>query len=200
MYDALLSKSARARALGVARSTLYYEKKKTERDWELKQTIEEVLREFPAYGFRRIALYLKCNKKKVQRVMKLFGIKAYWRRGRRWKKHKIQAVVYPNLLMTVTPSHPHHAWVADFTYPSLQRRFVYIATVMDVFTRDVVGVSVATTHGAILVIQALCAALHHHPRPVIFRSDNGVEHNAIAFREILTNCNIRISRSKKGCL
>jgi len=199
MDDASLSKSARARALGVARSTLYYEKKKTEHDWNLKQDIEAVLREFPAYGFRRVAQHLKLNKKKVQRVMQLFGIKAYRRRGRRWKKPKKQAVVYPNLLMTVTPSHPHHAWVADFTYLSFHGRFVYVATVMDVFTRDVVGIAVATTHGAVLVIQALCAALHHHPRPNIFHSDNGVEYNAIAFREILVNCNNLISRSKKGC-
>lgn len=199
MADTSLSKSARARALGVSRSTLYYKKKKTERDWNLKQDIEAVLREFPAYGFRRVALHLKLNKKKVQRVMRLFSIKAYRRRGRRWKKPKRQAVVYPNLLMTVTPSHPHQAWVADFTYLAFHGRFVYVATVMDVFTRDVVGVSVATTHGSILVIQALCAALHHHPRPVIFHSDNGVEYNAIAFREILVNCNIQISRSKKGC-
>lgn len=199
MADASLSKSARARALGIARSTLYYERRKTERDWNLKQEIEGVLREFPAYGFRRVALHLKLNKKKVQRVMRLFGIKAYRRRGRRWKKPKKQAVVYPNLLMTVTPVHPHHAWVADFTYLSFHGRFVYVATVMDVFTRDVVGIAVATTHGSIIVIQALCAALHHHPRPIIFHSDNGVEYNAIAFREILTNCNVHISRSKKGC-
>jgi len=199
MVDTSLTKSARARALGVARSTLYYEKKKVAGDWGLKCRIEEVLREFPAYGFRRVALHLNLNKKKVQRVMRLFGIKAYRRRGRRWKKPKKQAVAYLNLLMQLTPSYPHHAWVADFTYLSFHGRFVYVATVMDVFTRDIVGISVATTHGSILVIQALCAALHHHPRPIIFHSDNGVEYNAIAFRKILTNCNIQISRSKKGC-
>jgi len=199
MDDTSLTKSARARLLGCARSTLYYEKKKVAGDWELKCRIEEALREFPSYGFRRVAMHLRMNKKPVQRVMRIFGIKAYRRRGRKWRKPKKQAIEYPNLLMMMTPSHPHHAWVADFTYIPWKSRTVYLATVMDVYTRDVVGISVATTHGAIIVIQALCAALHHHPRPNIFHSDNGVEYNAIAFREILANCNIQISRSKKGC-
>ncbi len=63
------TKSARARALGVARSTLYYAKKKEVADWQLKCRIEETLRTFPGYGYRRVALYLRENKKKVQRVM-----------------------------------------------------------------------------------------------------------------------------------
>jgi putative transposase len=70
---------------------------------------------------------------------------------------------------------------------------------MDVYTRDIVGIAVANTHAAILVIQALCSALHHHRRPRIFHSDNGVEYNALVFREMLTNLAITISRSKKGC-
>ena len=116
MDDTSLTKSARARLLGCARSTLYYEKKKVAGDWELKCRIEEALREFPSYGFRRVAMHLRMNKKPVQRVMRIFGIKAYRRRGRKWRKPKKQAIEYPNLLMMMTPSHPHHAWVADFTY------------------------------------------------------------------------------------
>src|SRR3989337_815199 len=116
MDDTSLTKSARARLLGCARSTLYYEKKKVAGDCELKCRIEEALREFPSYGFRRVAMHLRMNKKPVQRVMRIFGIKAYRSRGRKWRKPKKQAIEYPNLLMMMTPSHPHHAWVADFTY------------------------------------------------------------------------------------
>jgi len=194
-----MSTRAKARALGIARSTLFYRTKKPDRDWELKCGIEEALREFPAYGFRHLAQHLTLNKKKVQRVMRLFGIKAYRRRGRQWKKPRKHAVEYPNLLMTVTPSFPHRAWVADFTYLPWKDRTVYVATVMDVCTRDVVGMSIMTTHTAALTIAALWSALLTHPRPTLFHSDNGVEYNAIAFREILTDCNIQISRSKKGC-
>lgn len=188
-----------ARLLGVARSTLFYLKKKPKEDWALKCRIEEVLRAFPSYGYRRVALHLKENKKKVQRVMRLFGIKAYRRRGKKWKKSKKQTVVYPNLLMQIVPSYQHHAWVADFTHVFFKGRDIRVATTMDVFTRDIVGLAIGTRGGTVLVTQALCAALLNHPHPVIFHSDNGVEYNARAFLELLINTGIAISRSKKGC-
>lgn len=191
--------SAQARALGVARSTLYYAKKKTESDWRMKCPIEETLRTFPAYGYRRVALHLKKNKKMVQRVMQLFGIKAYRRRGKRWKKPRVEAVPYANLLMQIVPSYKNHAWVADFTHLAWKGRDVRIATTMDVYTRDIVGLAIGTRGGTVLVTQALCAALQNHSRPAIFHSDNGVEYNASAFRRMLTNLGISISRSKKGC-
>jgi transposase InsO family protein len=200
MADSTLTKSARARALGISRSTLYYAKKQPERDWRMKCAIEEVLRTNPGYGHRRIATALKRkDERPVLRVMKLFGIKAYRRRGRRWRKAKSQAIEYPNLLMGAVPLRMHDAWVSDFTHLGWKGRDVSVATVMDVYTRIILGVSVLTTHGAVLVTQALWSALLNNPRPTLFHSDNGVEYNAIAFREILTNCNIQISRSKKGC-
>lgn len=178
---------------------MYYAKKKTNEDWDLKCHIEEVLRAFPAYGYRRVALHLHENKKKVQRVMRLFGIKAYRRRGKRWKKPRKQAVEYPNLLMRVVPSYPHHAWVADFTHVYFKEKDIRIATTMDVYTRTIVGVAIGTRGGTTLVMQALWNALLHHQRPILFHSDNGVEYNARAFREMLTTTGMSISRSKKGC-
>ena len=194
-----LPKARKARILGVARSTLYYRKRKPDDDWELKCLIEETLREFPAYGYRRLSQHLSLNKKRVQRVMQLFGIKAYRRRGRRWRNPKQQTVSYPNLLMAIKPSYSNQVWVADFTYLPWRGRMIFVATVMDVYTREIVGVSVATTHTSALVTQALCVALQHHQRPGIFHSDNGVEYNAKTFREMLTTLGIQISRSKKGC-
>ena len=200
MYDIALTKAARARVLGVARSTLYYHKQQPERDWRMKVAIEEVLRQHPSYGHRRIATTLgRKDERPVLRVMKLFGIKPYRRRGRRWKKTKKQAIEYPNVLMTMTPSRIHDAWVSDFTHLGWKGHDVSVATVMDVYTRLVLGLSVLTTHGSILVTQALWSALLNNPRPTIFHSDNGVEYNALAFREVLTSLGITISRSKKGC-
>jgi transposase InsO family protein len=179
---------------------LYYARKQPERDWQMKIAIEEVLRVHPSYGHRRIATALgRKDERPVLRVMKLFGIKAYRRRGKKWKKSKKQAVEYPNLLMGTVPLREHDAWVADFTYLPFHGETVYVATVMDVYTRRILGLSVLTTHASVLVVQALWAALLAHPHPRIFHSDNGVEYNAAAFREILTNCNVQISRSKKGC-
>lgn len=199
MAGTALSKSAEARALRIARSTLYYHKTKTDTDWLLKCRIEGVLRDFPSYGHRRVALALRMNKKPVQRVMQFFGIKPYRRRGRKWKKAKVEAVPYPNLLMQIIPSFPGHAWVADFTHVSWHGQDIRVATTMDVYTRDIVGLAVATSGGTVLVTQSLCAALQYHARPVLFHSDNGVEYNATAFRILLTELGITISRSKKGC-
>lgn len=200
MDDTSLTKSARARALGIARSTLYYAKKQPERDWQMKCAIEEVLRAHPSYGHRRIATALgRKDERPVLRVMKLFGIKAYRRRGRRWKKPRKQSVEYPNLLMGFMPSFPNEAWVADFTYLSWRGDTVYVATVMDVYTRRIAGLSVLMTHATVLVVQAFWSALSNNPRPGIFHSDNGVEYDSNAFREVLVNLGVRISRSKKGC-
>jgi len=200
MEDSSLTKAARARLLGCARSTLYYRKTQPERDWVLKVAIEEVLRGHPSYGHRRIATALgRKDERPVLRVMKMFGIKAYRRRGRRWRKAKKQATEYPNLLMGRVPTFPNHAWVADFTYVPWHGDTVYVATVMDVYTRRILGVSVLLTHATVLVVQALWSALLAHPRPEIFHSDNGVEYNAIAFREVLENLDVNVSRSKKGC-
>ena len=188
-----------ARLLNVARSTLWYRKKKPNKDWELKCRIEEILRVFPGYGYRRAALHLSVNKKKVQRVMRLFGIKAYRRRGRRWKKPRKQAVEYPNLLMRMVPAYQGHAWVADFTHVYFKEKDVRIATTMDVYTRTVVGVAIGTRGGTVLVTQALWSALLTHERPTLLHSDNGVEYDARSFKEVLNQLNISISRSKKGC-
>jgi putative transposase len=188
-----------ARLLGVSRSTLFYRKKKPEKDWALKVRIEEALRQFPSYGHRRLALHLAANRKRVRRVMRLYGIKPYRRRGRKWRKPKEKSAVYPNLLMHTTPSYPNHLWVADFTHLAWKGRDVVVATTLDVYTRTIVGLAVATRGGTALVTQALCAALLNHPRPFIFHSDNGVEYNARSFRETLSGLGIQISRSKKGC-
>ena len=92
------NKSLMAKALGISRSIIYYRSKKLAKDWELKNQIENVLINDPSYGYRRVGNALHINKKKAQRVMRLFGIKAYRRRGRKPKKKGIADTFYPNLL------------------------------------------------------------------------------------------------------
>jgi transposase InsO family protein len=193
------SKALRARELGVARSTLYYKPKKPDKDWILKCQIEEILREHPSYGSPRISLALKRNHKPIERVMKIFGIKAYRRRGKRWKKTKNIKVKYPNLLITEFPSYENHIWVTDFTYIPFHGKTIYLATVMDLFTRKVVGLSVYTTHAVQLVLSAFLNAIQSNPRPMIFHSDNGSEYNSEIFVEALQKVGVLISRSAPGC-
>ncbi len=199
MTESHTTKTLRARELGVSRQSLYHKPKKPDKDWALKCRIEEVLREHPSYGSRRLAIHLNMNRKPVKRVMNLFGIKAYRRRGKKWKYKKNVKVVYPNLLMTTYPAYPNHIWTADFTHFNFQGKVVYIATVMDLFTRRIVGVAVYTTHAVQLVLSALLNALHTRPRPLIFHSDNGSEYNADVFIEALTTIGTLISRSAPGC-
>jgi len=193
------SKTLRARELGVSRSSLYYKQKKPEEDWKLKCRIEEVLRENPSYGSPRIAIALNRNHKPIERVMKLFGIKAYRRRGKKWKKTKNIKVVYPNLLLTTYPQYENHIWVSDFTYIPFQGRFVYVATVEDLFTRKIVGMAVYTTHTTQLVLSAFMSAIHSNPRPLIFHSDNGSEYDSDIFIRALNTLGVSISRSAPGC-
>jgi putative transposase len=195
------NKTALAAALGISRTHLYYVSKKDSKDWDLKIQIEQLLREDNAYcyGSRRIADALKLNRKGIQRIMRKYGIKA--RRRRRAKKYrKIKvSVVYANLLFSTTPSYPNHIWAADFTEVWFQGRWVYIATVIDLYTREILGVAVSVRKGTQLTIQALYTALLNNPRPEIFHSDNGSEYDAKVFIEILTGLNVLISRSHPGC-
>jgi putative transposase len=162
-------------------------------------SLEEVLREHPSYGSRRLAMHLNLNRKGVKRVMNVFGIKAYRRRGRKFKKTKNIKVIYPNLLLTTHPQYENHIWVTDFTYIPFQDKIIYVATVIDLFTRKVVGLAVYTTHATQLVVSALMSALHNNPRPKIFHSDNGSEYNSEIFIGALNTVGSMISRSAPGC-
>jgi putative transposase len=201
MREGKTTKALLARELSVYRGVFYYKKKKPDKDWKLKCRIEEVLRTSGkhSYGSRRIALDLGLNRKQVKRVMNLFGIKAYRRRGKKWKKTKNIKVIYPNLLLTTEPSYENHIWVTDFTYLPFQGKTVYVATVLDLFTRKVVGLSVYTTHATQLVLSCFMNAIMTNARPEIFHSDNGSEYNSKVFIEALETVGVMISRSAPGC-
>lgn len=130
--------------------------------------------------------------------MKLFGMKAYRRRGKRPRKTGLASILYPNLLEGNFPKRLNDIWVADFTYIPYQGKFLYLSTVMDLFAREIVGWAVMNTHSVPLVLQALFSAAEHHPRPNIFHSDNGREYGSRIFTGALLGFGIRISRSKKS--
>lgn len=186
--------------MGLSRSASYYVSQQTPKDWALKVRIEEVLREQPGYGSRRLALALRRNRKPVRRVMRLFGIKAYRRRGRKFR-HARRTLTkrYGNLLLGIMPAFPGHAWVSDFTELSWRGRKLFLCTVMDLWSREVVGWSLLTNHTAVLVLQALAMALLHRARPGIFHSDNGREYDAKATTGLLAGLGTAISRIHPGC-
>ncbi len=157
-----------------------------------------MLQENPGYGYPRVAMALQINKKRAARIMRLFGMKAYRRRGRKFRKSGVSNVFYSNLLKTNYPRYPNHIWAADFTYIPYQGKFIYLATVMDIFTRKIVGVGVMMNHSVLLVIQSLFSALSNNQRPAIFHSDNGKEYGSRVFIKALIELGIKISRSAKS--
>lgn len=157
-----------------------------------------MLERHPSYGYRRIALALNVNKKRAQRVMRRFGVHAYRRRGRKPRRTRVGSKAFPNLLAATYPLAPNHVWAADFTYIPWRGRFLYLATVVDLFTREIVGWAAMTSHSSTLVLQALFVAVRHHARPRIFHSDNGREYGSAIFTRALAELGVAISRSARA--
>jgi transposase InsO family protein len=194
------NKSQLSRILGVSRQLLYYQHKKPTKDWELKTKIEEVLREHPSYGHKRLAIHLNINKKRTLRVMKIFGIKPYRKRSKKFKYIKENRDCdFPNLLLTNFPYRPSQIWASDFTHIAYQGRWIYLATIIDLFSRKIVGFSVLTNHGTPLIINALFSAVHNHPAPEILHSDHGSEYASDDYSGICQSLGIKQSMSQPGC-
>lgn len=194
------NKSAAAKELGIARSSLYYTPKQPQKDWDLKCRMEEVLREHPSYGHKRLAIALGVNKKRTLRVMKLYGIQPYRRRGKKWRKPKQKPEnVVTNLLMETEPQYPNHIWVTDFTHIDWGNMRLYLCTMMDLFTRRIVGFSVLTHHSVQLIINALFSAIHKDPPPEILHSDQGSEYKSNDMAMLLLCLGTAQSMSHAGC-
>lgn len=161
--------------------------------------IEEALRDHPAYGHKRLALHLKINKKRVRRVMKIFGIKPYRRYAKPKKVEKQKDSIFPNLLMFETPQRPGDIYASDFTYLKWKGRWIYPATVIDVYTREIVGVSVLTTHATQLVMNTMSNAILHRAPPRIIHSDQGSEYTSKDYTALCTQLGIVQSMSAPGC-
>lgn len=184
--------------IGFSRSHQYHEHKQPAKDWHTKQLIELALRDHPSYGHKRLAIHLGINKKRVLRVMKLFGIKPY-RRVTPKVYQKPKDSVFPNLLLVETPLGPGDIYASDFTYLKYRDRWIYVATVLDVFTREIAGVSILNTHATQLVINALASAILHRPPPRILHSDQGSEYVSINYTNPVQSLKIQQSMSAPGC-
>ena len=183
----------------VSRSSLYYKSKKYLDDLKVKEGIEKVWNDFPSYGHKRLALELKLNKKRVLRVMKKFNLKPYRRHRKAFKRSNISVYdKYPNLLAITPGTRINQIWVSDFTYLWYKNRFIYLATVVDIWNREVVGVCVLTNHSSSLTIQALVSALMDHSKPEIIHSDQGSEYTSEIYTDFCTSSGLQISMSERG--
>ena len=198
-----ITKTALAKKLGISRQSLYYQKKRPALDEEVKWQIEAVLSENPAYGHKRIALELKLNKKRILRVMKKFDIKPYRIHARApWKKEdEGQAAVEKavNIYTLLCPLCPNLVWVSDFTYINYQGRFIYVATLMDMYTRELIGMAISRFHDKNLVMEAFMdAEKTTGTAPVYLHSDQGSEYTSDDYKTYVTAKQVILSFADKA--
>ena len=155
----------------------------------------------PFYGARKIAAWLSSqghpvNRKRARRLMRLMGLNAIYRRPRTSQPgpgHKI----YPYLLGGLKITRPNQVWAADITYIPMARGFLYLAAIIDVYSRYVLSWRLSNSLDAGFCIEALEEALKKG-MPGIFNTDQGVQFTGEAFTGILKEHSIKISMDGKG--
>ena len=191
--------------LSVNRSSVYYrDKAPPVEDAELLNLIRDVWERYPFYGYRRITKQLKAsgtkvNKKRVQRLLVKAGIQAI-HPGPNTSKRNRQHSVYPYLLRDTEIVRPNQAWMVDITYLRLEGGFVYLAAMIDVYSRYVVGWSLSNTLDAAFCVEALKNGLRIG-KPDIVNSDQGCQFTSGDWIKALNMEQIKISMTGVGrCL
>jgi len=195
----------------LARSSFYYKPKaqasdrmKTEAD--LRDHIEAICLEFPRYGYRRVTYQLKhegwqVNHKRVLRLMRESDLLCRVRR--RWvrttdSRHRFPR--YRNLVKGIIINRLNQVWLADITYIRIRTSFVYLAAVLNAFSRRVIGYAISTSLDTALTLEALRMAIAER-RPglgVIHHSDQGVQYASGDFVEELKSHSFEISMARTG--
>jgi len=195
----------------LAPSSYYYKpdlkhaRKRDDDDDKLRQQIEWIHEEFPGYGYRRIERELKrrgtsANTKRIRRVMKKFGLRPItWRTFVRTTDSRHALPVYPNLLKKRQVRAVNQTWVADITYIRIRASFVYLAAILDLYSRKVVGWAISKRIDTELCLNALEMALNDRPAlGCIHHSDRGVQYASAAYVALLRQHGLEISMSAKG--
>ena len=205
------SVQALCRTLGVAPSGYYAWVKQpfSNRAQEDARLLRLIRASFTAsqgiYGAPRVFLDLReagetCSKHRVARLMRESGLRAlHGYRMRRWSVGK-PSVLIPNLLQRqFTVTSPNKAWVTDITYIRTWQGWLYLAVVMDLFSRKIVGWSVAPTIHRELVLDALLMAVRRRrPRGTLIHSDQGTQYGSDAWRRFCRSHRLEPSMSRKG--
>lgn len=197
-----ITKTKLSEEMGLSRQALYYKHKQPEKDLLTKEEIEKVLKDHPSYGHKRIAIELTINKKRVLRVMKIFNIKPYKRRIKHPLKPddlKKLPAEYKNEIKYLCPIKPNVIWAGDFTYIKFHNQFIYLATIIDVFTREIIGWTVSGKHDRFMVLDAYNMAKQKTGLvPIYHHSDQGSEYDSCDYANTLEKDKVIISMSEKG--
>ena len=187
----------------IPRSTYYYRSQASD-EHELRAALQELAGRWPRYGSRRLAAQLQregfqVNRKHVQRLMRELGVQGHHTsaKKRRTTNSEHSFPRYPNLVEQLEVVRPEQVWVSDITYIRLREDFVYLAVLMDVFTRCIRGWYLGRSLDQSLTLRALEQALAHHT-PEIHHSDQGVQYAAIAYTSRLQQAGVQISMAEVG--
>jgi putative transposase len=198
-----LSVTRQARLLGFSRGSVYYlPRPNSAADLALMRRIDELHLDYPFAGSRMLQGLLKADglstgRLHVATLMKKMGIEAIYRRPNTSKPapgHK----VYPYLLRKLPVIRPNQIWAMDITYIPMARGFVYLAAVVDWFSRRVLSWRLSITLETAFCIEAVEEALVRHGKPDIFNTDQGSQFTSIAFTGVLKKAGIAISMDGKG--
>ena len=195
--------------VGVSRAGYYrflLRPQRPEADMELRSQIQSIALRWPAYGYRRIQAELerqgsRINHKCVLRLMRVDNLLCLRRRKfilTTDSKHGLP--IYSNFAKDMRLTGINQLWVADITYIRLAVEFVYLAVILDAFSRSCVGWALQRSLEAALVLEALRMALRRrHPGPgLVHHSDRGVQYAARDYTQALEQRSIRISMSRGG--
>jgi putative transposase len=192
-----------AKALSVSRGSVYYMPRPVSAgDLAIMRRIDELHLDYPFAGSRMLRDLLcregiQVGRRHVATLMKRMGIEAIYRRPNTSKPapgHKI----YPYLLRGLKVDHPNQVWAMDITYIPMARGFVYLAAVVDWFSRRVLAWRLSITMEADFCVETLEEALAKYGRPEMFNTDQGSQFTSVAFTGVLLNNAIAISMDGKG--
>ena len=195
-------KAVVCRVLRVARSSHYHQPDPVH-DGELCTAITEVCEDFPCYGYRRVTAESRrrgwiVNRKRVARLMKNMDLQAKKVvRKCRTTNSEHSFPRYPNLVEFLVVQSPDQVWVADITYIRLRTEFVYLAVLMDMFTRAIRGWHLGRSLDQSLTLTALQKALRTHS-PEIHHSDQGLQYAATDYTALLRQHDCQISMAEVG--
>ncbi|WP_461196144.1 IS3 family transposase [Bradyrhizobium sp. UFLA06-06] len=198
-----LSITKQAEVLKISRGSVYYlPRPVSSADLEIMQRLDRLHLEYPFAGSRMLRGLLalqgcKIGRRHVKTLMRRMGIEALYRRPRTTKPepgHKI----YPYLLRGMEITRPNQVWAMDITYIPMARGFVYLAVVLDWFSRRVLSWRVSITMEAAFCVETLQDALARHGKPDVFNTDQGSQFTGQAFIGVLADNGIAISMDGKG--
>jgi putative transposase len=192
-----------AKALRISRGSVYYlPRPVSATDLEIMRRLDRLHLEFPFAGARMLRGLLaaegcKIGRRHVKTLMKRMGVEALYRRPRTTQPepgHKI----YPYLLRGMEIVRPNQVWAMDITYIPMARGFVYLAVVLDWFSRRVLSWRVSITMEAAFCVETLDDALARHGKPDIFNTDQGSQFTGAAFTGVLAGNGVAISMDGKA--